>query len=70
MGKVIDGTKVAPHGMFYMESAGGYGFEPAVPSTATDGHEPGCFALEEEKGEDWNGTGAMKPAINEVRPSL
>jgi hypothetical protein len=70
MGKVIDGTKVAPHGMFYMESAGGYGIEPAVSSIAMDEHQPSCFALEEEKGVDWKGTGTMRPAINEVRPSL
>jgi hypothetical protein len=70
MGKVIDGTKVAPHGMFYMESEGGYGFEPAVSSIAMDEHQPSCFALEEEKGEDWKGTGGMKRTINEVRPSL
>jgi hypothetical protein len=70
MGKVIDGTKVAPHGMFYMESEGGYGFERAVSSIAMDEHQPSCFALEEEKGEDWKGTGEMKRTINEVRPSL
>jgi hypothetical protein len=26
--------------------------------------------LEEERGEDWKGSGAMKSAINESRPSL
>jgi len=38
--------------------------------TATDERQPGCFGLEEERGEDWKGSGAMKPAINESRPSL
>ena len=70
MPKVIDGTKVAPHGLYYMESDGGYGVEPPAPSTPADEHQPSCFALEEEKGEDWTGVGAMKPIINEVRPSL
>jgi hypothetical protein len=62
----------APHGLFYMENAGGY--KPAYPetpsSTAANEHQPSCFALEEEKGETWKGSGAMGPAINEVRPSL
>jgi hypothetical protein len=69
-----DATKLAPHGLFYMENAGGYHGEPApppaAPATATNGHQPGCFALEEEKGEDWKGTGAAGPAIKEGRPSL
>ena len=39
-------------------------------STAPDEHQASCFALEEEKGEDWKGTGAMGPAIKEVEPSL
>ena len=65
-------TIVAPHGLFYMENAGGY--KPAYleipPSMATDEHQPSCFALEEEMGEGWKGSGAMGPAINEARPSL
>jgi len=60
------------HGLFYMENAGGY--KPAEPETApaivADEHSPGCFALEEEKGERWEGSGATKPSINEARPSL
>ena len=36
------------------------------PLTAPDEHQASCFALEEEKGEDWKGTGAMGPAIKEV----
>jgi hypothetical protein len=57
-----------------MENAGGYGLESmhpdALPSTATDERRPSYFALEEERGEDWNGSGAMGPAINETRLSL
>jgi hypothetical protein len=36
----------------------------AVP----DEHQPGCFALEEERGGNWAGSGV--PAINEAKPSL
>jgi len=65
-------TIVAPHGLFYMENAGGY--KPAhpeiPPSVAADEHQQSCFALEEEKGEGWKGSGAMGPAIKEARPSL
>jgi hypothetical protein len=61
-------TTVAPHGLFYMENAGGY--KPALQSTAADERQPSCFALEEEKGEGWKGSGAAGPAINEARPSL
>ena len=31
-------------------------------------HQPGCFALEEERGGHWTGTGA--PIIKEARPTL
>jgi len=42
-----------------------------VPSSiVTEVHQPSCFAWEEEKGEGWNGSGAMGPSINEARPSL
>jgi len=37
---------------------------PAVPQE----HQPGCFALEEERGGNWVGSGI--PAIKEARPSL
>lgn len=74
MAKVNNDTKVPAHGLFYMENAGGYGLESAhpdaLPSTATDERRPSCFALEEERGEDWKGSGAMGPTINETRPSL
>jgi hypothetical protein len=66
MGKVIDGTRVAPHGMFYLEDAGGTDAEPALP----DERKPSCFALEEEKGDGWHGVGAMKSLLNERRPTL
>jgi hypothetical protein len=36
----------------------------------TDQHQPGCFALEEERGEDWKGTGKAEPIIKEAKPSL
>ena len=60
------------HWKLLMENAGGY--KPAhpeiPPSVAADEHQQSCFALEEEKGEGWKGSGAMGPAINEARPSL
>ena len=31
-------------------------------------HQPGCFALEEEKGDHWTGSGV--PSIKEARPTL
>lgn len=62
----------ASHGLFYMENAGGYPAEPPpiAPSTAAEEHQPGCFALEEEKGESWRGTGASGPMFKETRPTL
>ena len=52
--------------------AGGY--KPAelmtTPSPLLEEHQPSCFALEEEKGECWRGSGSTKPPINEARPSL
>jgi hypothetical protein len=38
--------------------------QPAVPQE----HQPGCFALEEERGGHW--TGSTVPVIKEARPSL
>lgn len=35
-----------------------------------DEHQPSCFGLEEERGENWKGTGATSPAIKEAKPSL
>ena len=37
---------------------------PAVP----DEHQPGCFALKEERGGSWKGSGI--PVIKEARPTL
>ncbi len=39
---------------------------PAVP----DEHQPGCFALEEERGGNWKGGGGTVPSIKEAKPSL
>ena len=39
-----------------------------LPTTLPDEHQPGCFALEEERGGHWVGTGT--PVIKEVRPTL
>ena len=63
---------MAQHGIFYMENAGGYkaAHPETTPSTDTDERQPSCFALEEEKGEHWTGSGAMVLVINEARPSL
>ena len=68
----ISESLMAQHGIFYMENAGGYkpAYPETPPSTATDEHQPSCFALEEEKGEHWTGSGAVGRAINDARPSL
>ena len=39
---------------------------PTVP----DEHQPGCFALEEEGGGSWKGSGGTVPSIKEAKPSL
>jgi hypothetical protein len=39
---------------------------PAV----TDEHQPGCFALEEERGSNWKGSGGTVPSVKEAKPSL
>jgi hypothetical protein len=39
-----------------------------VQPAAQDERQPGCFALEEERGGHWAGSGV--PAIKEARPSL
>ena len=43
--------------------------EPS-PQTAPDEHQASCFAFEEEKGEDWKGTGATGLVFKEAKPSL
>ena len=71
MAKAIDGTKTPHHGLFYMENARGSKVEPETPvSTPAGEHQPSCFALEEERGEGWKGSGAAKSEINEATPSL
>lgn len=68
MAQTDDVTNIAPHGLFYMENAGGT--HSAAPASTLAEHQPSCFSLEEEKGEHWKGSGATRPAINESRPSL
>jgi hypothetical protein len=70
MTKIIDGTKVPHHGLFYMENAGGLLEREPLASTTAAERQPSCFALEDEKGEDWKGTGATRPQIIETRPRL
>jgi hypothetical protein len=70
MMKAIDGTKVPHHGLFYMENAGGLPVEQESPAPIAEERQPSCFALEDEKGEDWKGTGATRSQIIDVRPSL
>jgi hypothetical protein len=40
----------------------------SLKAAVSDEHQPGCFALEEEKGDHWAGSGV--PVIKEARPSL
>ena len=54
-----DGTKAAPHGMFYMEDAGGCQPELDAP-TSVETHQSSCFGQEEEMGSGWNGAGAAR----------
>jgi len=35
-----------------------------------DEHQSGCFALEEERGANWKGSGGAVPSIKEAKPSL
>ena len=48
------------------QMAGSQNLRTRVP----DEHQPSCFALEEERGDNWKGTGAAAPAIKEAKPSL
>jgi hypothetical protein len=65
-----NGTTVAPHGMFYMEDAGGCDPELDARSSPTETHQPSCFGQEEEMGSSWNGADAAGRIINEARPTL
>ena len=38
--------------------------------TRSDEHQPGCFALEEEWGGSWKGSGGTVPFVKEAKPSL
>ncbi len=69
MADILDGTKAPAHGMFFMESAGGY--HPRMETTAEE-RQPSCFGLEEEKGErePRTGSGASRPLLIETRPTL
>ena len=39
---------------------------PAAP----DEYQPSCFALEEERGANWKGSGGSVPSVKEAKPSL
>jgi hypothetical protein len=41
---------------------------PRTLRPVVDEHQPGCFALEEERGGQWTGSGV--PVIKEARPTL
>jgi hypothetical protein len=43
---------------------------PTLRVAAPDERQPGCFALEEERGGDWKGSGRTVPSIKEAKPSL
>ncbi len=70
MAKIIDTTQIPPHGLFYMENAGGTHSAIPMPTLTADERQTSCFALEEELGGNWKGSGAAEPTINETRPSL
>jgi len=73
MATVLDGTKVAPHGLFFMENMQGRETEsnaPETPLMQTAERGSSCFAWEEEKGESWKGGGATRVVSKEARPTL
>jgi hypothetical protein len=41
-----------------------------VRLAAPDERLPGCFALEEERGSNWKGSGGSVPSVKEAKPSL
>jgi hypothetical protein len=54
MEKTIEATRIAPHGLFYMENAGGTHSTATPPTARLMFVRYWCgFALEEEKGADW-----------------
>ena len=40
----------------------------SLKAAVSDERQPGCFALEEQKGDHWTGSGV--PSIKEARPTL
>jgi hypothetical protein len=44
--------------------------ETLRPAAVPDEHQPGCFAVEEERGSNWKGSGGTVPSIKEAKPSL
>jgi hypothetical protein len=48
------------------QMAGSQNLRTRVP----DERQPSCFALEEERGVNWKGTGAAPLAIKEAKPTL
>ncbi len=70
MAEMMDATKIPPHGLFYMENAGGMHSATPSPTLTADERQPSCFALEEEIGAEWRGSGAARSTINEARRSL
>ena len=54
MEKTVEATRIAPHGLFYMENAGGT-HSTAMPPTLiakeqiADEHQPSCFAWKRKK---------------------
>ena len=73
MAMVLDGTKVAPHGLFFMENMKERETEanaPETPLMQTAERGSSCFAWEEEKGESWKGGGATRVVSKEARPTL
>jgi hypothetical protein len=46
MADILDGTKAPAHGMFFMESAGGY--HPRMETTAEE-RQPSCFVSRKKR---------------------
>jgi hypothetical protein len=72
MPRIVDGTKLPSHDMFYMEGIGGCpDYESKTEtSSALPEHAPSCFGFEEERGEQWTGAGSANSTIKESRPTL
>ncbi len=71
MARVLDGTKLPSHDLFFMEGIGGCpDHEAQSQSDPVPEHAPGCFGFEEERGEQWTGAGSASSAVKEKRPTL